>query len=374
MTILTHRLFKGSAILAASLLLSVFAYAADPPDTLTLADGEKLIGHLVRSMAGSVTFHSDSAGDITIPWAKIKDFTASGRYAVIPGGVTFRRSDIDSKVKRGTLTLADQKVQVVTTAGQPAQTVPVGDIGYIIDEAGYQKALHNPGFAEDWKGAVSAGVSLIEATQKAETFSGSVHLVRAIPVEDWLAARYKTIVDFTASYGKVDQPSTPEVKTDLLHFGIEQDESFSPRTYALEQAAFDHNFSQGLTLQQTYSGGIGHSVLRSDKQTLDLKATMAYINQKFTVGPTKSLVGSVFGETYHRNISSTVKFDEQLTFIPAYNHPSDYSWNAGAGITMLLRKRFNLNISTLDTFLNDPPPGFKKNSFTFTTGISYALP
>src|ERR1035438_461819 len=170
MTILTPRLFKRSAILATSLLVSAFAYAADPPDTLTLADVEKLIGHFVRSIGGSVTFHSDSAGDITIPWAKIKDFTASGRYAVIPGGVTFRRSDIDSKVKRGTISLADQKVQVVTTAGQPPQVVPVGDIGYIIDEAGYQKALHNPGFAQDWKGSLTGGVSLIRATQNAETF------------------------------------------------------------------------------------------------------------------------------------------------------------------------------------------------------------
>jgi hypothetical protein len=180
----------------------------------------------------------------------------------------------------------------------------------------------------------------------------------------------------------VDQPVTPattpptttEIKTDLVHFGVEQDENLSPRMYALEQATFDHNFSQGLTLQQTYSGGIGYSALRSAKQTLDLKATMAYINQKFSAGPSKSLVGSVFGETYHRNISSTIKFDEQITLIPTYNNTNAYSWNAGAGITMALYKRFNLNVSTLDTFLNDPPPGFKKNSFQFTTGVTYALP
>jgi hypothetical protein len=198
--------------------------------------------------------------------------------------------------------------------------------------------------------------------------------VRAIPEQDWLAGRYKTIVDFSAAYGKVDQPNTPEVKTDVFHFGAEQDENLSPRMYALEQATFDHNFSQGLSLQQTYSGGLGYSALRSAKQTLDLKATMAYINQKFSSGPTKSLVGSVFGETYHRNISSTVKFDEQITLIPSYNNTNAYSWNAGAGITMALYKRFNLSVNALDTFLNDPPPGFKKNSFQFTTGVTYALP
>jgi hypothetical protein len=30
-------------------------------------------------------------------------------------------------------------------------------------------------------------------------------------------------------------------------------------------------------------------------------------------------------------------------------------------------------IGSLDTFLNDPPPGFRKNSFQFTAGLTYAL-
>ena len=36
-------------------------------------------------------------------------------------------------------------------------------------------------------------------------------------------------------------------------------------------------------------------------------------------------------------------------------------------------KRLSVAISALDMFLNDPPPGFKKNSFQFTTGITYSL-
>jgi hypothetical protein len=30
-------------------------------------------------------------------------------------------------------------------------------------------------------------------------------------------------------------------------------------------------------------------------------------------------------------------------------------------------------LAALDTFLNDPPPPFKKNSFQFTAGLTYAL-
>jgi hypothetical protein len=40
---------------------------------------------------------------------------------------------------------------------------------------------------------------------------------------------------------------------------------------------------------------------------------------------------------------------------------------------MPVYKRLSLALSVLDTFLNDPPPGFKKNSFQFTAGASYSF-
>jgi hypothetical protein len=362
------------SLLAAALFLGALAHAADPPDTVTLADGEKLSGKLVRATGAAVTFHSDSAGDVTIPWAKIKELTSSRRFAVIPKGIIFKRKETDAKIPRGVLAFTDGKIQITPGGGQPVQTVATGDTGFIIDEDAYQKALHTPGFGEDWKGAITGGASLIEATQKSETFTGAAHFSRAIPVEDWLAPRDRTLVNFTASYGKVDQPSTPEVKTDLVHFDAEEDEYFSPRMYALEQALFDHNFSQGLSLQQTYSGGVGWTAVKSAKQTLDLKATMSYISQRFNGEANKSLIGSVFNETYHRNLPAGIKFDENITLVPAWNNTNAYSANAGAGVTMALYKRVSLNVSALDTFLNDPPPSFKKNSFQFTTGVTYSLP
>jgi len=59
--------------------------------------------------------------------------------------------------------------------------------------------------------------------------------------------------------------------------------------------------------------------------------------------------------------------------IPAWNKTNALSANGGAGITIPLSKGLGFNLSTLDTFLNDPPSGFRKNSFQFTTGITYSL-
>jgi hypothetical protein len=116
-------------------------------------------------------------------------------------------------------------------------------------------------------------------------------------------------------------------------------------------------------------------VIKQDSQTLDVKATASYIRQSFTVSSdNKDLVGSIFNETYHRKLPLGMVLDEQITLIPAWNNTNAYSANGGAGITMALYKRLSLNVSTLDTFLNDPPPSFKKNSFQFKTGVTYTLP
>jgi hypothetical protein len=360
-------------MLAASFCLT--AFAADPPDTLTLADGEKLTGKFVRATGASLVFHSDVAGNITIPWAKVKELTTSGRFAVIPKGFQFKRHEKDGQIPQGTLSMADQKIQVTPMPGQPAQSFAVDSTGYVVAVSEFEAAQKNPNFFDDWKGSVTGGVSLVEATQKSETYTGAAHFARAIPTEDWLSARNRTLLNFTSSYGKIDQPNTPEIKTNLVHFDAERDEYFSPRMYFLGLADFDHNYSQGLDLQQTYSGGTGWTVIKSDSQTFDLKATVSYIRQDFTASESnKSLVGSIFNETYHRKLPAGIVFDEHLTIIPAWNNTNAYSANGGAGITMALYKRLSLNVSALDTFLNDPPPSFRKNSFQFTTGVTYTLP
>jgi hypothetical protein len=367
------RLLPAFIVLVGALLPGMLE-GADTPDTLTLADGEIFIGKLVRSNKDSLTFHSDGAGDITVPWAKVKEFSSSRAFAVVPKGVELKAKQADGSVRRGAIHVTDQQIQITPAAGQPLQTVPTEGAAFIVDEDAYQKALHNANFFEGWNGAVTGGVSLVTATQRSETFTSAVHLVRAIPNEDWLAARNRTLFNFVASYGKVHQPNIPDVKTDLIHFDGERDEYFSPRVYALETGAYDHNFSLGLTLQQTYGGGLGWTAVKSAKQTLDLKASGSYISQRFTDSTTKNLIGSIFGETYHRNLFAGIKFDEQITVIPAWNNTNALSANGGAGITIPLSKGLGFNLSTLDTFLNDPPAGFKKNSFQFTTGVTYSLP
>jgi hypothetical protein len=349
--------------------------AKQEPDVLIFTDDEKLIGHLVRATGASVTFKSEMAGEITVEWSKIKELRSRQPFAVVEKNVKLHRREDTSGVPQGTIVMSGEKIEVSAGPAHTPTAVPVANAAYVIDEATFEKTVrHNPGIFEGWKGAVTAGASLVEATQTSQTFTGSASFIRAVPTEGWMDARNRTTLDLSASYGKLTQPKTPTLRTAIYHAGGERDEYFTPRFYAFGQLAYDHNFSQGLDLQQAYGGGVGWTVLRNSRRTLDLKSSLSYVDQQFQESShNQNLFGSTFAEGYADKFFRGIVFTEQLSITPAWNNTSAYSAAGSAGIMMPLYKRLSFSLNTIDTFLNNPPPGFKKNSFQLTTGLTYTL-
>ncbi len=340
------------------------------PDVLLFTDGERLTGHFVKSSGASLTFHSDALGDITVDWSKVKELQSSAKVAVIPKGVRLRKRSEAASIPQGTLSMQDQQVHLA----EPPKSIPVGDAGQIVDQADFQKALsHQPGFFEAWKGTVTVGAAVVNATQDSESFTGAVSLVRAIPTETWLEPSNRTSLNLSAAYGEVTQPATPSIKTSIFHGDAERDEYFSPRLYVFGQGAFDHNFSQGLDLQQTYSGGMGITLIERANETLDLKASVSYIRQEFDGAPNQELIGSIFAEAFNRKFKR-LTLDQHLTLTPTWNDTNAAAAAFNALLAMPLYKRLNASAGFIDSYLNNPAPGFRKNSVQITVGLTYALP
>lgn len=343
-------------------------------DVLIFVDGEKLIGHLERATASSVVFKSDMAGEITVEWSKIQEIHSPQNFAAIPKSVKLRRSEDVSKVPQGALAVTAQKIEVTPSPGASPQTVAVGDLAQLVPLPDFEKAFHHAGFTEGWAGGATAGLSLTEATQKNQTFTAAVNLVRAVPGENWLDLRSRTIFDYDEAYSALTQPGSPTVKTSLFHADLEQDRYLSPRVFVFGQAMFDHSVSQGLDLQQTYGGGLGLVVFKTTRREFDFKASVDYIDQRFeTSALNKTLVGSIFSETYIQKFAHGILLNEQGGVTPAWNNTSAYSAFASAGLTFPVYHHLGLTVGALDDFLNDPPPGFKKNSFEFTLGATYSF-
>jgi hypothetical protein len=381
--------FKRSLVLAAVLPAAAFspqalsqAAGAEPKpaptaDVLVLANGDQLTGKLLREADGTVTFHSDMAGDLSFTWDKIKSIRTTQKFAVIEQGQHISRKTPDSNVAQGTIAIQDDTIQVA------GKEIPEKNAQYVVDQDSYIKQVRgNHGWGYGWGGSLSAGAADVQATQNSRTFTGAGTFVRTIPGVSWMDPRNRTTADFTAAYGSVSQPGAATTKTNIVHADAEHDWFLSTRLYALVDTSFDHNYSQGLNLQQIYGGGLGFVLIKTPRQELDLKGDIHYERQNFgftpgivppTATPNKNLIGADIGDTYMAKLAHGMVFNQGLVVTPAFNMPKAYSALATAGLTFPVYKRLGFNLSALDDFLNDPAFGSKKNSFQFSAGLTYTL-
>ncbi len=382
-----RHLLATASLLAFSLAARAQTPPAAPaaaPDVIVFTNGDQLTGKLLREAGGSVTFHSDIAGDVTVTFDKIKSINSSQQFAVIQQGQHVTRKTPDSDIAQGVVKVEDDQVKVAVGTSGTTKDIPTKNAAYMIDEATYGKELrHSPGFLHGWNGSVTAGASLVEATQNSRSFTGGVALVRTVPNVNWLDPRERTTLGFTSAYGSVTQPGTATTKTNIVDFMAEHDWFVSPRFYFLVDAEFTHNYSQGLDLQQLYGGGIGYTLIKTPKQELDLKADIHFERQSYFIlpflvpqpppTPSKNLVGADFGDIYMYKLPKGMVFNQAATITPAFNNTNAYSAIASSSLVFPVYKRLGFSVGALDDFLNDPAAGSKKNSFQFTAGVNYTI-
>jgi hypothetical protein len=351
---------------------------APPPDVLIFTNGDQLTGKLVRGLGGNITFHSDMAGDITVSIDKVKGLRVGGNFAVLRKDAPVEKQPVVT----GSFAIEDGNL-TVAVKNEPVETLPVKDVGYILDEKTYREEIAaKQTFFQGWNGSIAGGATVVRSSSNGSTFNISAALIRIAPLADFLPKRNRTTVDFTETYGKLTQevpPPATTVKTSIMHADAERDEYISPRFYYLGEVAFDHNFSQGLDLQQVYGGGVGWTPIQKPTQQLDLKVDIHYEKQQFfsqdptVVVTNQNLIGSTFSEAYRRNLPRKMVFTQTANILPAFNNSNAYSANIAAIVALPVFKRLNVTVTTTDNFLNNPAPGYQKNSYQFVTGVSYTL-
>jgi hypothetical protein len=376
------RLIVLSTILCLPMLQAIAAAqtpAAPAPDVIVFTNGDQLSGTVLRGVGDSIVFKSEMAGEVTIPLAKVKELRSKSKFAILPKGAAVNRKAIPT----GSLAVGDSSV-TVTPPGAPPQTIADKDLAFIIDDSTYNKEVagHHR-FRDGWNGSITGGATIVRSTQDGTSFTAGVTAVRTIPTVPWLPRRDRTIFNLVETYGKLTQPVIPQTipaspdtvaKTNIFHSDIEQDKYLSSRFFVLAIASFDHNYSQGLNLQQIYGGGIGWTVIQTPREQFDLTANIHYERQAFqTASNNENLIGASVGEAYLYNFPHSIVFTESGSYLPAFNNSNAWSANFAAGIALPVYHRFSFNFGTTDSYLHNPSAGYKNNSFQLVTGITYSF-
>lgn len=352
------------------------------PDTLVFANGEQLSGALEKADAKGVTFNSPMAGVLTVKWENVRELRTAKQFAVLRQHQPLTRRNAAAEVPVGTLQASATQVEVSTASG--SKDVATADAGTIIDAAAFDKAVnHSPGLTQGWGGTITAGASLVRASENSTTFNGNVALVRATPAVDWLPPRTRSLLDYSQAYGTSSTPAvnpatgltaTNTIKSNIFHAGAEFDRYVTPRLFGFADVAFDHNYAQTLQLEQAYGGGLGVTIFNNPHHELDVKGDVHYEKEAFfDTTRNLNLFGSTFSERYLRHVVRSVVLNEFASISPAWNNTRAYSAHANADLTFPVYRPLGFTLGAVDDYLNNAPPGAKKNSIQFLTGLTFTI-
>jgi Protein of unknown function, DUF481 len=367
-------------------------------EELILINGDRLTGTFSSSTGDAIKFKSDLAGEVTVLWSNVKELKSNRDFAVIPKDIKDSRNS--AAVPQGAISIKEKSIAITPVIISPPSSdkpsakqpdheiaagtvvspvvIPTSKIGFVVDDASYLKEIHRKiDRTSGWDGHLATGSTAILSTQNSFTLTVAGALKRSVPTVSWLDPKLRTMIDFNLSVGKTTQPGEPDAFTNLFHVGAERDEYFNPRGYYLQVTSFDHDYSQGLTLQQIYGGGVGATLVKSVKREFDITADLHYEGQQFNATSNepqldRHLIGSSLAETYSRKWGA-VHFDEKLSANLAWNDESAFSATGTSSVRMPVYKKLAFSVSVIDNFLNSPQVGYKKNALQFTTGFALSF-
>ena len=132
-------------------------------DQVTLKNGDRLTGTVVKSDGKTLVLHTDAAGDVTIQFDTIQEIKTDEQLHV-----TLK----DGKTAVGPVTTSDGKIEIATkTAG--TVEAPKDDVTLIRNDAeqtAYDKSLH-PGLKHGWHGGADVGFSIARGNSETENLA-----------------------------------------------------------------------------------------------------------------------------------------------------------------------------------------------------------
>ena len=356
-------------------LIAVFGLSsALLADQVTLKNGDRFTGKVVKSDSKTLVLHTDAAGDITIQFAAIQDIkTDQELHVSLKGG----------KTAVGPVSTTDGKIEIATKTTGTVEA-PKDDVKLICNDAeqlAYDKSLH-PGLAHGWNGGANVGFSIARGNSQSENLALAFNAVHP-------TLNDKITLYASSIYTKNDLPAPGLVAANLVTGGFRYDRNMNPRFFVFGAADFMSNALQFLDLRQVYTGGFGYHAIASDATTLNFLGGVNYTHETYSNGPvnlpvtvpptyqsygqTNKFVALTLGEELNHKLGKSTVVTENFYFYPNLQDTSQYRTTFNLGAVTKISKWLGWQNQFGDIYVTNPPTGAKNNDLMFTTGLNFSF-
>jgi putative salt-induced outer membrane protein len=343
-------------------------------DTISLKNGDRLTGTIVKSDGKTLVIKTESAGDITVQWAAIDTINSTQPLHVgIAGG----------QMVDGPVATKDGQIQVTTTTAGVVSTSKdsVQVIRSDAEQAAYDAAierLRHPHLVDFWSGNLDTGLSVTRGNSSTISYTLGGRAVRATD-------RDKITVYTTAVYGKTETTTPSQVTAHQITGGVRGDINFSDRWFAFAATDFNSNELQHLNLQNVIDGGFGIHVIKTKNTQFDISGGAGYNQEYFGSYPgvnptpppatitiaavTQTNAEATVGEEFDTKIGSRSTFTETFIYYPNFTGASGYRDTFNTVFSTAISKWLGWQFNLSNNYLSNPPDGIKKNDLLISTGL-----
>lgn len=339
--------------------LTIMFWAPALADQITLKNGDRLTGKIIKADGGKLVIRTQLIGDVTVDLSVVTNITTDE-----PLYVTLA----DGRTVSGVITVADAKAELRGTNAN-AVSFNRSDIQVIRSEEeqlAYQRSL-SPGLLEGWTGGADVGFALTSGNSDTTNLAVGVGLARETRND-------KTTIYAASVYSRDSSSGESETIANTVRGGVRYDRNINKRWFGYGFVDLEHNGLQDLTLRLVPGGGIGYHAIRNERTELDLLGGLAW-NKEYFKGDfnDRSSAEAQAGQTLVHQFNSRVSLKEQLFFFPNLTRGGEYRINFDTTLVTDVTRRIGWQLTVSDRYLSNPPFGFEKNDLILTTGLKIKL-
>ncbi len=337
------------------LILLLSAGAIVNAEQVALKNGDHLSGTIVSMDGKTLVLKTTYAGDITIAWDAVDQFTSDQPLVV-------------TKSNQQTLTgtVKNRGADYVVTTDQGQQTVQKSEVAVMrspADQAAYEKSLH-PGPLEGWAGGGNFGLALARGNSDTTNIALGFDATRKTTNDQW-------VIDAASIY--TTDGSTSTTTANSFQGLVRYDRNLTKRVFVYGAFAGGYDELQNLNYRIMPGGGFGFHAIATDKTTLDLLAGLGYTRESYSTpdGLTRNLFTATLGDEFTYKLGARTTIMQNLYYLPSLNETSNYRITGNFGIATKLNGWMTANLLFNDRYNSQPVLGNKNNDILFTTGLGF---
>ena len=328
-------------VLFALLLSFVSAHA----DQITLKNGDRLTGSVLKSDSDNLTLKTDYADAVTIKWSAIDRVTADQ-----PLYVTSKQG----QVLVGPVESSGDKFQV--------RTKESGEVVLARDAVQAMRSPEEQKLAQAWSGFVDSGLSLARGNSETLTYTLGASADRT-------TERDKVSVYAASLFAKSTTAGVTFDTAKAARGGLRYDFNLGKRAFAFAFTDLEYDKFQDLDLRNVLGGGLGYHVIKTDVTMLDLFGGASFNQEFFSTDITRRSAEILVGNEFSYKMANNVLLNERLTIYPNMSELGQYRGQFDTSMLTKLSTWLGWQITLSDRYLSNPLPGIKKNDLLLTTGL-----